>query len=603
MTDSDSRGQESRAAISRIGGPVLHARVISGHFRTEEAVHIGPDRLLGEVMRLEKSTLVVQVYEDTSGLRPGDRVAGTGQPLSIRLGPGLLGRIFDGLLRPLDASAGEVHVRPGMFETEPRTFRFHPLVEKGDELRGGQWLGKAESEIGAHPCPVPPGLSGVVKRICGEGDRTDRETIAVVEGTDGREIELAMSHLWPVRRPRPVRNRLPTGIPLLTGQRIIDGLFPVARGGKAAMPGGFGTGKTILQQSLAKWCDADVIVYIGCGERGNEMTSVLQEFPALEDPGTGRPLMERSIIIANTSNMPVAAREASIYTGVTIAEYFRDLGMDAALLADSTSRWAEALREISGRLGELPGEGGYPAYLASRKAEFYERAGRVETLSGDRGSVTLIGAVSPPGGDFSEPVTLHTQRQVKSFWPLDRDRARARFFPAINPLQAYSEYVEDLGDWWREKTRADWPEYRQRFLDILQRQAHLERMARIVGKDALPPAQQLVLLCAELVNDAFLRQNAFSETDRSTSPARLAAMMRALVRFLDAADDALRAGVQLEAIGELKVIRRLRRMGEDLGDERVPEGFEELERDIDAAFRRLNDTAETETPAREDENE
>ncbi len=370
---------------------------------------------------------------------------------------------------------------------------------------------------------------------------------------------------------------------MITGQRIIDSLFPVARGGRAALPGGFGTGKTILQQSVAKWCDADVIIYVGCGERGNEMAEVLREFPQLEDPRTGRPLSERSVIIANTSNMPVAAREASIYTGVTVAEYFRDMGLDVAMLADSTSRWAEALREISGRLGELPAEAGYPAYLGSRKAEFYERAGRVETLSGQTGSVTLIGAVSPPGGDFSEPVTLYTQRNVRCFWPLDRERARARFYPAIHPLNAYSEDAEALGAWWREQGSPRWHEFRRKMLELLQAQVQLERMARIVGKDTLPATQRLALLNAELANEAFLRQSAMSDTDAYCSPERQIAMLRTLMRFIDRAEAALAEGASIEAIQSLPVLRRLRRMGEEIGNERIA-AFDALQADLDAAL-------------------
>jgi V/A-type H+-transporting ATPase subunit A len=367
---------------------------------------------------------------------------------------------------------------------------------------------------------------------------------------------------------------------MVTGQRILDTLFPVARGGRAALPGGFGTGKTVLQESLAKWCDADVIVYVGCGERGNEMAEVLDEFPGLEDPRTGRPLMERTVIIANTSNMPVAAREASIYTAITVAEYFRDMGLHVALMADSTSRWAEALREVSGRLGELPGESGYPAYLASRLAEFYERAARVRTLAGDEGSVTIIGAVSPPAGDFSEPVTSHTKRYVRSFWALDRARAQARFYPAIHPLVSYAEDVDVLARWWQIQGNPDWRNHRQRILTLLEQQEKLERMARIVGKDALPAEQQLTLLCAELLNEGFLYQSSFSPVDRYCSPERQSAMLRLLMHFVDRSEEALRAGASPEAIGEVPVLRRLRRLGEEL-PENDPEEAKRLWTAID----------------------
>jgi V/A-type H+-transporting ATPase subunit A len=376
---------------------------------------------------------------------------------------------------------------------------------------------------------VPPGFGGRIESVEPEGEYPEDEPIAVLVGVDGTQQQVAMRHAWPVRTPRPVANRLPASAPMITGQRILDTLFPVARGGRAALPGGFGTGKTVLQEALAKWCDADVIVYVGCGERGNEMAEVLDEFPKLEDPRTGRPLAERTVIIANTSNMPVAAREASIYTAISVAEYFRDQGLHVALMADSTSRWAEALREVSGRLGELPGEAGYPAYLSSRLAEFYERAARVTTLDGKEGSVTIIGAVSPPAGDFSEPVTLHTKRYVRCFWALDRQRAQARFYPAIHPLQSYSADADALAAWWKLSGNPDWITQRQRVLALLEQQSHLERMARIVGRDALPAQQQLKLLCADLVNEGFLRQSSFSKVDRYCSPQRQAAMISVLL--------------------------------------------------------------------------
>lgn len=403
--------------------------------------------------------------------------------------------------------------------------------------------------------------------------------------TAGGDREVAASHPWPVRRVRPVRRRLAPAAPMVTGQRILDTLFPVVRGGRAALPGGFGTGKTVLQESLAKWCDADMIVYVGCGERGNEMAEVLDELPRLSDPRTGRPLMERTVIIANTSNMPVAAREASIYTAMTVAEYFRDQGLHVALMADSTSRWAEALREVSGRLGELPAESGYPAYLASRLADFYERAARVETLGGDEGSVTVIGAVSPPAGDFSEPVTSHTKRYVGTFWTLDRDRARARFYPAIHPLQSYAEDVDVMGEWWSEQDNPDWIAHRQRILGLLEQQARLERMARIVGKESLPPSQQLILLEAEVIGEGFLRQSSFSEVDRYCSPRRQTAMLGLLVRFVDLAEKAVSQGAAPDRVANLPIFRTLQRLGEELGEEQVDRIMQlhaELDRDFAA---------------------
>ena len=576
----------SEARITRIRGPVLQAR-IDGTFRINEAVAIGDLGLLGEVLRLEGDRITVQVYEDTTNLRPGSRVRGTGRQLAVRLGPGVLGNIFDGLLRPLSGT-GEAFIRPGIYQAQPLTFPFRPLVGTGERLEGGRAFGRVEPrDARPQPCLVPPGIAGEVTGVEEAGEYAEDAVLCRVRDETGVEHELAMSHLWPVRRPRPLRRRLGLERPLLTGQRILDAMFPIARGSTAAMPGGFGTGKTVLQQSLAKWCDADVIVYVGCGERGNEMTEVLHDFPELEDPRTGRSLLDRSVIIANTSNMPVAAREASIYTGVTVAEFFRDQGLDVALMADSTSRWAEALREISGRLGELPAEGGYPAYLASRLAEFYERAGPVETLAGEPGSVTLIGAVSPPGGDFSEPVTVQTKRFTRGFWPLDRDRARSRFFPAVAPLQSYSEDVGDLAPWWRQQEHPDWDRQRRRFLELLEEEQRLQRMARIVGKESLPPRQQLTLVCAELINEAFLRQSAYDEVDRFTSPGRQAAMMRTLDTFLDRAERAVEAGVPVDRIGALPLMRRLRRMGREIGEDEL-DRFRELQQTVDEAFDELH---------------
>ena len=552
----------STAAIHWIGGPVLRAEV-DGQFHVHEAINVGAKALLGEVIQLDGKQLVAQVYEDTTGLKPGDPVTGTGLPLSVPLGPGLLGRILDGLLRPLADESVHFYAA-GTISHRAAPLHFIPIVELGDTLTEGAFFGRIRREGPALRCIVPPGISGRVESVAAEGDYLESDIICTLCDEDAQRHDLSMGHIWPVRRPRPVRQRISPEAPMVTGQRILDTLFPVARGGRAALPGGFGTGKTVLQESLAKWCDADVIVYVGCGERGNEMAEVLDEFPGLEDPRTGRPLMERTVIIANTSNMPVAAREASIYTAITVAEYFRDMGLHVALMADSTSRWAEALREVSGRLGELPGESGYPAYLASRLAEFYERAARVRTLSGDEGSVTIIGAVSPPAGDFSEPVTSHTKRYVRSFWALDRARAQARFYPAIHPLTSYTEDVDTLARWWQIQGNPDWRNHRRRILTLLEQQEKLERMARIVGKDALPDEQQLTLLCAELMNEGFLYQSSFSPIDRYCSPERQSAMLRLLMHFIDRAGEALKAGATPESIGQVAVLRRLRRLGEEL---------------------------------------
>jgi V/A-type H+-transporting ATPase subunit A len=591
------------ARITSISGPVLHARC-EGMFVLREAIRVGPAGLLGEVIRVNGDEIVAQVYEDTTGLRPGVEVAGTGNLLGIRVGPALLGRIFDGLLRPLPDTTVR-HVAAGFTADATGVFRFEPSVAPDERVDAGTAFGTLVPATGRTQLAlVPPDISGIVESVVPAGDYADDVPLLRVKTASGSR-EVSMSHFWPVRTPRPVQARLPSDEPLVTGQRILDSLFPVALGGKGAIPGGFGTGKTILLESLAKGCLADVIVYLGCGERGNEMAGVLEEFPRLVDPRTGRSLMERTVIIANTSNMPVAAREASIYSAATVAEYFRDQGLHVALMADSTSRWAEALREVSGRFGELPGEGGYPTYLSSRLADFYERAAKVKTLAGSIGSVTLLGSISPPSGDFSEPVTSHTKRYVRSFWALDSKRAQARFYPAVNPLLSYSEDALDLAVWWLKRyadvptSRArrasgenEWLELRRRFLVLLDEQARLERMARIIGKDALPARQRLTLLAAELVNEAFLRQSAFSPVDHSCSPERQARMMRLLAHFIELAERAGERGVLPEQIAELDVMRPLARMSEDIGEDAL-ERFAELEARIEQAFAALEPALET----------
>jgi V/A-type H+-transporting ATPase subunit A len=573
----------NEARIRWISGPVLRAQTDQA-FRVREAVAVGPNALLGEIIELGAEEFVAQIYEDTTGLKPGDLVYGTGQSLSVRLGPGLLGHIFDGLLRPLDASAS--FLEAGSRPVSTQRFAFVPVVEAGDVVRAGQHA----ADI-ATPRPqqfrIPPTTSGMVLWIADTGEYTEDEPICRLRSRNDEVIEVALAHEWPVRRPRPVERRLPTAGPMITGQRMLDTLFPVARGGRAAIPGGFGTGKTVLQESIAKWCDADIIVYVGCGERGNEMAEVLNELPKLEDPRNGRPLMERTVIIANTSNMPVAAREASIYTAITVSEYFRDQGLHVALMADSTSRWAEALREVGGRLGELPGEAGYPAYLSSRLAEFYERAGRVSALEGGEGSVTIIGAISPPAGDFSEPVTMHTRRSVRTLWALDRGRAQARFFPAIHPLQSYSGDIEILANWWQIQGNPEWADNRRRVLETLEAQVHLERMARIVGKDALPAAQQVTLLCADLINDAVLRQSSFSDVDRYCSPQRQTAILAIVMRFLDLARDAVERGAQPEKIAALPIRQVLQRVSEEHGEDRI-EGIRALWKQLESEFDALS---------------
>jgi len=577
----------SEARITWIGGPVLRA-CATGPFSIFEALAVGERRLLGEVIQLRGDELVAQVYEDTTGLEPGMPVVGLSRPLSVTLGPNLLGGIFDGLLRPLSHSP-DFQIQPGAAVPVAARHRLEFTVQTGDTLGAG-----AVFAMTVAPRPqallVPPWASGRVEWLAEPGEHRDDETLVVLTDDSARRHELTMQHDWPVRRPRPVRERLGAEAPMITGQRILDTLFPVARGGRAALPGGFGTGKTVLQEALAKWCDADVIVYVGCGERGNEMAEVLDEFPRLEDPRTGRPLAERTVIIANTSNMPVAAREASIYTAITVAEYFRDQGLNVALMADSTSRWAEALREVSGRLGELPGEAGYPAYLSSRLAEFYERAARATALCGREGSVTIIGAISPPSGDFSEPVTLHTKRYVRCFWALDRQRAQARFYPAIHPLLSYGSDVNELADWWKRSGNPDWLAQRQRALELLEAQSHLERMARIVGRDALPASQQARLLCADLINEGFLRQSSFSKVDRFCSPARQVAMLSVLLHFTDRADAAVAAGVPPARLAALPLLRQLQRLGEEFGEDDLLR-LRQLPRQIDFEFDQLQPVA------------
>jgi V/A-type H+-transporting ATPase subunit A len=575
-----------RAVVHWLSGPVVRARTREP-FQLREAVTVGPHALPGEVIRVESDEIVAQVYEDTTGLRVGMDVAGSGAPLGIHLGPGLLGRIFDGLLRPLSGEGAT-------------SFAFVPHVKAGAAVHGGETFGEARAGSSrAQACLVPPGVNGEALSVAAAGEYAPDATLLVVRAADGSEQPVSMSHFWPVRTPRPVAARLPSDEPLVTGQRVLDTFFPVALGGKAAIPGGFGTGKTVLLEALAKGCAADVIVYLGCGERGNEMAGVLDEFPRLEDPRTRRPLMERTVVIANTSNMPVAAREASIYVAASVAEYFRDQGLHVALMADSTSRWAEALREVSGRLGELPGEGAYPTYLSSRIADFYERAAKVRTLGGGVGSVTLLGSVSPPSGDFSEPVTSHTRRYVRSFWALDPRRAHARFYPAIDPLQSYSEDAAPMAAWWQRvyselpaggshaaSGANEWLELRGRLLTLFDEQARLERMARIIGKDALPARQQLTLFCAELANDALLRQSAFSPVDAAASPRRQAAMARLVVHFVDQAEAALARGASPQQVAAMQVVRPIARMGEEIGEDHF-DRFALLEARMEGEFRDL----------------
>ena len=533
--------------IYRISGPVVTATGMSAGMY--DVVRVGNEGLMGEVIELHGDKAVIQVDEDTSGIRPGEPVINTGESLSVSLGPGLLTQIYDGIQRPLPTleEVMGVFITRGVdadaFDLEKK-WTFEAVIEKGAAVEGGQVIGHVqETETIVHKIMVPPTMSGVVKDIK-SGDFNVTETVCTLE--DGSEIQ--MMQKWPVRTPRPYRQKYAPDTPLITGMRILDFLFPLAKGGAAGIPGPFGSGKTVTQQSLAKYSDAQIVVYIGCGERGNEMTEVLDEFPHLIDPNTGKPLMNRTVMIANTSNMPVAAREASVYTGITIAEYFRDMGYDVALMADSTSRWAEAMREISSRLEEMPGEEGYPAYLSSRIAEFYERAGRVETKNGEDGSVTVIGAVSPPGGDISEPVSQGTLRIVKVFWGLDAGLARQRHFPAINWLSSYSLYPQSLNQWFRDNIAQDFPEIRTQISGLLQIEAELQEIVQLVGSDALPVDQQLTLEVARMIREFFLQQNGFHEVDAYCDIHLQYSMSKAILSFQEAAKNAMAAGAQLNDV-------------------------------------------------------
>lgn len=566
--------------ITRINGPIIEATQMA-EAGMLEVVEVGELRLIGEVIRIRNEIATIQVYENTSGLYPGEPVYCTSRPLSVRLGPGLLGTIYDGIQRPLELIAEQSGAMINRGEkTEPldlnKKWHFKPLLKAGDKVESGTIYGEVqETQSILHKVMLPPGLSGTLLEVSTEGEYNGEEQIALLETANGAKRPLTLFEYWPVREPRPVKQRLPLVQPLLTGLRVIDTFFPIAKGGASAIPGGFGTGKTMTQQALAKWAEAQIIIYIGCGERGNEMTEVLREFPELIDPRSGRSLMERTIMIANTSNMPVAAREVSIYTGITLAEYYRDMGYDVAVMADSTSRWAEALRELSGRLEEMPADEGFPAYLPARLASFYERSGKVEALSGEEGSVSVIGAVSPPGGDFSEPVTQHTSRFIRCFWALDRDLANARHYPAISWRNSYSEYLPEISSWWERQAR-EWKENRDFLMDILQEEVNLQRIAKLVGPDALPEQQRLTLMIAEIIKNAFLQQNSFDEIDMYCAPAKQLWMLRVLVSFSKRAQNIIKEGGTLADLYELPVLERLNRMKSEMANDDT-EGMATLE--------------------------
>jgi V/A-type H+-transporting ATPase subunit A len=567
-----------------VNGPVVRARG-SQHVGMLEVVEVGDEHLVGEVIGLERDVITIQVYEETSGLRPGAPVYGTGMPLSVELGPGLLQSIFDGIQRPLPV----LELRSGAFigrgiKTTPlyrkQKWAFTPRIKPGTAVQGGTLLGVVpETPAIEHRVMVPPEMSGRLTWVAPPGEYTIEEPIARLETERGEQV-LTMLQRWPVRRPRPYRRRLPPTELLVTGQRVLDTFFPLVKGGAAAIPGGFGAGKTVAQHQIAKWSDADVIIYVGCGERGNEMTEVLQEFPHLTDPRSGHPLMERTVLIANTSNMPVAAREASIYTGTTLAEYYRDMGYHVALMADSTSRWAEALREISGRLEEMPAEEGYPAYLAARLAEFYERAGRVTTLNDGCGSVSIIGAVSPPGGDFSEPVTQHTSRFIRCFWALDKALASARHFPAINWLESYSEYVDGVADWWREQGHEGWHALREQTLGILQRENRLQQVVKLVGPDALPDDQRLILETARLLREGFLQQSALDEVDSYSTIDKQMRLLEIMLHFHNRAARVIAKGCPIFVIHGLPIVNTLVRAKASVPNEQV-ERIDDIRKALD----------------------
>ncbi len=569
--------------IYRVAGPVITASGLRP--KMYDVMLVGEEQLMGEVIGLEGEKTVIQVYEDTSGVRPGERVTDTGQPLLVELGPGLLSSIFDGVQRPLpvlqDRTGDYIPrgVRANALD-RAKEWEFRPTVKSGDEIAGGDVLGLVqETEHTEHRILSPPTLEGTIKEVR-EGKVTVEDAVATLEG--GQSVGLMQT--WPVRRPRPVRERLMPTVPLITGQRVYDFLFPLAKGGTAAIPGGFGTGKTVSSQQFSKWCDARIIVYVGCGERGNEMTEMLTIFPELEDPSTGAPLMQRTVLIANTSNMPVAAREASVYTGITIAEYYRDMGYHVALMADSTSRWAEAMREISSRLEEMPGEEGFPAYLSSRLSEFYERAGRATVLNGQEGSVSVVGAVSPSGGDFSEPVTQGTLRIVKVFWALDTKLKERRHFPAINWLTSYSLYAPTLEAWFREHVSEDWPELRGWAQRVLQEEAELEEIVRLVGADALPEDQQLTLEVARMIREYFLQQNAYHAVDTYCTLEHQLHLVQAIKRYDELGQRALALEAPLQDIVNLPARARLSRAKYE---ENLEEEMAETVAQMEEEFRKM----------------
>ena len=577
--------------IYGINGPVIYLNGNTG-FGMSEMVYVGKDQLVGEVIALEKDRTTVQVYEETSGLRPGEVVTATGNAVSVTLAPGILNNIFDGIERPLEkiSETGGAFITKGVsvdsLDREKR-WNTHFTVRKGDYVNGGDIFAEVpETRAIVHKCMIPPHLHGKVVAVKPDGAYTIEESLITLDTGTGETVEIQMAQRWPIRTPRPVNQRFSASVPLVTGQRIIDTMFPIAKGGTAAIPGGFGTGKTMTQHQIAKWSDADIIIYSGCGERGNEMTQVLEEFGELTDPRTGNPLMDRTTLIANTSNMPVAAREASIYTGLTLAEYYRDMGYDVAIMADSTSRWAEALRELSGRLEEMPAEEGFPAYLASRLSAFYERAGMMQNLNGTKGSVSIIGAVSPQGGDFSEPVTQNTKRFVRCFWGLDKSLAYSRHFPAIHWLSSYSEYLQDLSHWYQDNVSPKFVDYRNRLMAILNQESSLLEIVKLIGSDVLPDDQKLILEIARVIRLGFLQQNAFHKDDTCVSMEKQFFMMETILYLYKQARALVTMGHPMSVLKSENIFERVIAIKYDVPNDQL-ELFAQYHRDIDTFYQNV----------------
>ncbi len=577
--------------VLEVNGPLV--TIEQSHIRNGEQVRIGRLGLIGEVISLRQSDALVQVYESTESLKPGEQVEGLKVPLSVELGPGMLGQIFDGVQRPLNKImelSGE-HIARGLHVKaldREKLWHFKPLesLKTGGRVGGGDVLGTVqETPSIEHRILVPPDIGGEIIEYAPEGDYNVEQIVARLRDRSGHVHELRMYHQWPVRKPRPYASRTTSSLPLITGQRILDTFFPLLKGGKAAVPGPFGAGKTMVQQQIARWANADIVLYVGCGERGNELVDILETFPGLTDPRSGRSLMERTFLVANTSNMPVVAREASIYVGVTMAEYYRDQGYDVVMVADSTSRWAEALREVSGRLGQMPVEEGYPAYLASRLAAFYERAGSVNTLADDVGSVTLIGAVSPPGGDFSEPVTSHTKEIIRTFWALSKPLADARHYPAVSWIESFSDYQSRVGQWWSEQTGPAWSSHRQQALTLLNKADELERIVNLVGPEALSSSQRWVLESVSIIKEGLLQQSALDDVDSYCSPQRQFAMLELVMLFYQTGRELIELGVPVEQLAQLPEAARLRRMKSVYGNNQL----EELKAFSGTLFKRLDD--------------